>query len=305
MGISESKKGDHQSSHNGHHIKVSELQTYIMVVQLKLTQRRNKKVFDNKKKKDEVVSYLNDGNTEMAKLKTEGILRNEDHMIALDFLGTLCELVKEKITYLLSYDTCPEDLRAPLETLIWASSRVEIEEFHKFRDLIKKKYGEAFVEEAIYNKSGLVNKNIEKQLSILPFNENVVIAKLKEIAKEENVEVDFPEEIIAPVQDFSNPFGVVDNPSAGNKGYASSNSYYNNIDMNMPSKNTGLNSTLNMNFNNGQYPTFNNNFANTDINNTQGGYVYNNINSNFNYPQQPINYTPFPQNSKELNTKKI
>lgn len=276
-------------------VKVSEVKTYVMVVQLKLTQGRNKKVFDIKKKKEEVVKYLKDNNVEMAKLKAEGILRNEDHISAYDYLGVLCELIKEKITYMFMNDTCPDDLKAPLETMIFASTRLEIDEFHKFRELVQRKYGEVFILNANSNKSGLVNKNIEKQLSVLPFSERLLLFKLKEIAKDENIDVEFPEEIIIPIQDFSEPFV--------------NNNFNNNFNNNNFNPENNFNNNYNPNFNNfdpstnypnmaigNNYPTFtpqNNMNTNYNMNSNNN---YNNMNMNQNFNNTPYNDNPKPQN---------
>ena len=177
-------------------ITSNELQTYIMIVKGKLTQQRNKKVFEISKKRKELLNFLKDNNPEMAKLKMDGIIQEENFVTACDILGTVMEILKEKCTYLLQSVKCPNDMRATLDTVIFASTRCEIEEFANIRDLITQKYGGDYVSRANNNLDKLVNKQIVDKLTFTPNPEPFLISRIKQICKEEAFEYTFPQEVI-------------------------------------------------------------------------------------------------------------
>ena len=110
-----------------------EIKTYIMVGQNKLTLFRNKKVNVIKQKRQEIGKCLRENNLDVAKAKMDTLTKDEDIITCYDILGPICEILKEKVTYLLSSNECPPDLRAPLDTLMYAASRLEIEELHKLK----------------------------------------------------------------------------------------------------------------------------------------------------------------------------
>jgi hypothetical protein len=167
-----------------------------MIVQAKLSQQRNKKVFDIQKKRKEIVAYLKNNNLEMSKLKMDGIIREENLITAFDILSTILEIMKEKVTYLINSEKCPVDMRASLDTVIFASNRVEIEEFGKIRELITLKYGPLYVNQATNNVDQLVNKQVAEKLSMAPFPEPFIISRIKQVCTEENLDVIFPQEIM-------------------------------------------------------------------------------------------------------------
>lgn len=274
----------------------SELQTYIMIVQAKLTQSRNKKVADIRKKRDEAVKYMNDKNIEMAKLKIEGIMRNEDLISAFDVLSVLCEILKEKVTYILSSKTCPEDLRATVDTMIYASTRVDIEEFQILRDIIGSKYGEKYILDSNSNASGLVNVNVVKKMSLSPYSDILLSARLRSVANEAGIDLALPEEVMAPITNFSNPFSNIEpNYQGDNNMNYQPQQYQNPYSGDFSGTNQYMVSgqAPNMNNQNPQYSGGNQYFNPDNPSNlTDPNNYYNpqNFNSGFpNAPQQPYN----------------
>lgn len=175
---------------------VTELQTYIMIVQAKLTQNRNKKVEMIKKKRKEIVSSLEDNNLDIAKAKMDSLIREEDFITVYDILGPLCEILKEKVSLIIMSEKCPDDLRATLDTMVYASTRLEIEELHKIRELIARKYGEIYVKKAYDNADRLCNVNVVEKLKVKQAADQYIIARLKQLCKEEKIEFDFPQDVI-------------------------------------------------------------------------------------------------------------
>ena len=87
----------------------------------------------------ESIKCLKENNLDVAKAKMDSIIREEDMITCYDILGPLCEILKERVTYIMTSSECPPDLRAQLDSLIYASTRVEIEELQTLRQIIAKK----------------------------------------------------------------------------------------------------------------------------------------------------------------------
>lgn len=184
---------------------VSEIRTYISSAQLKITLFRNKKVEVIKEKKKAIIECLKQNNLDVAKVKMESIIRDENTITVFDILVPLCEIVKEKITYLLSSDDVPVDIKETLNTIIYASTRVEVEELHKFRELIRNKFGDAYINAADTNSNKLVNINVVERLKINPTPDAFLIIRLKQLVKETGTNYSFPPEFNEPqISDFEN-----------------------------------------------------------------------------------------------------
>ena len=177
-------------------VTANELSTYVMIIRAKLTQQRNKKVGEITKKRKELINYLKNNNPEMAKLKMDGIIQEENYITAFDILGTIMEIIKEKCTYLINSSQCPNDMRASLDTVLFASTRIEITEFKEFRDFMTIKFGGIYVSNATQNIDKLVNRQIVDKLTFTPNPEPFLISRVKQICKEEEIDYTFPEEVI-------------------------------------------------------------------------------------------------------------
>ena len=201
MGSGESK----QKAYVAPPVRPIEVKTYVMSCQAKMSLYRNKKVNEIKKKKDEIVSALRQNNLDIAKAKMESIIRLEDTITVYDILGPLCEILKERITYLMEAQEVPPDIKAQLDTIIYASSRVDIDDLYKLRDLVQRKYESYYIQAADQNKDGLVNINVIEKLIIKPPVDAFLTIRLKQLCKEKKIKFEFPEEI-AP--DFDSGMGM-------------------------------------------------------------------------------------------------
>ena len=186
----------------------SEIKTYIMIAQTKLNLFRNKKLEIIKKKKMEIANCLKENNLDVAKAKMDSLIREEDYITAYDILGPLLEILKERVTYIITSAECPPDLRAQLDSVIYASTRLEFEELYKLRDLIMRKYGSAYIQKAEQNVDRLVNINLVEKLKIKPASDALLIIRLKQLCKEKKIPFEFPSEITSDIPgDIGNPFG--------------------------------------------------------------------------------------------------
>ena len=193
----------------------AEIKTYIMICQTKLQLYRSKKLDSIGRKKKEIAQSLKENNLDVAKAKMDSLIREEDYITCYDILTPLLEVLKERVTYIISSSECPPDLRAQLDSVIFASTRVELEELYKLRDLIMRKYGSAYIEKAENNVDKLVNINLIEKLKIKPASDAFVIIRLKQLCKEKKIPFEFPSEINTDLGDIGNPFGQGNNPYGG------------------------------------------------------------------------------------------
>ena len=185
----------------------AEIKTFIMIAQNKLTLFRNKKIALIKTKKMEIAKCLKENNLDVAKAKMDSLIREEDYITSYDILGPLLEILKERVTYIVTSTECPPDLRAQLDSVIYASTRLEFEELFRLRDLIMRKYGAAYIAKAESNADKLVNVNLVEKLRIKPASDAFVTIRLKQLCKEQKIPFEFPCEINSDIPgDIGNPF---------------------------------------------------------------------------------------------------
>ena len=173
----------------------SEVKTYLLLIQNRFSLYRNKRIDSIKQKKREIENCLKQNNLDIAKAKMDSIIREEDMITVFDILSPLCEILKERVTYIISSSQCPPDLRAQLDSVIYASTRVEIQEFPILRDFILSKYGVNYIQKADSNADRLVNVNLVEKLKVKPASDQFLIIRLKQLCKERKINFEFPEMI--------------------------------------------------------------------------------------------------------------
>ena len=186
-------------------VRPIELKTFVMSCQAKIQLYRSKKLYEIKKKKDEAIMSLKQNNLDVARAKMESIIRLEDLITVYDILCPLFEILKERITYLSTSTEVPPDIKAQLDTIIYASSRIEVDDLYTLRNLIGRKFGSYYIEAADQNRDGLVNINVVEKLRVKPPVEAFLTIRLKQLCKEKKFNYEFPEEI-SP--DFSGMSGM-------------------------------------------------------------------------------------------------
>ena len=262
----------------------AEIKTYIMIAQNRIMLFRNKKIDSIRKKKSEIVNCLKQNNLDVAKAKMDSLIRDEDYITAYDILSPLLEILKERVTYIITSTECPPDLRAQLDTVIYASTRVECEELYRLRDLIMSKYGSAYIQKADSNVDKLVNVNLIEKLSIKPATDAFLLIRLKQLCKEKKIPYEFPSEILSDIPgDIGGPFQPGNNPYSGDfNPYASTQN--NNNPYGPPQGPNPYGPPNDMN-NNNPYNAFDNNGNNNPYGNDNSNnnpYSNNNFNNNNN-----------------------
>ena len=170
---------------------VAEVKTVIMLLnkRIKLTINKKKHIIEQKKKS--IIDKLKESNINGARMFLVSMLNEEHQIDAMLLLQTIADLVENKIPLILSSETCPNELKAELNTLIYASRRLNLEELNTFREMISIKYGKEFIVNSETNKDGLVNKTCELLNQYQP-NETYVNLKLKMLIKDEKLQLDYP-----------------------------------------------------------------------------------------------------------------
>ncbi|KAE9346197.1 hypothetical protein PR003_g7557 [Phytophthora rubi] len=149
---------------------------------------KNKKANAAVAQRREVARLLADGKEEKARIRVEGIIRDDFTMEGYEILELLCELLAERANLIKTEADCPYDMREAVCTLIWAASRTEIPELAEVKKQLTKKYGQDFEAAAIRNVDGCVNERVIQKLSVQPPSAFLVVNYMKEIAKEFKVD---------------------------------------------------------------------------------------------------------------------
>ncbi|ETV72740.1 hypothetical protein H257_12455 [Aphanomyces astaci] len=170
---------------------------------------KNKKAITSKAQRKEVAKLLADGKEEKARIRVEGLIREDFVIEAYEIIELLCELISERTPLIKSERECPYDMREAVCTLIWAATRTEIPELSEVKNQLTKKYGQDFTAAAMRNVDGCVNERVIHKLSVQPPNAYLVINYLKEIAKQHNVAwVPDESQIVDPLAPMAAPTGT-------------------------------------------------------------------------------------------------
>merc|ERR1719469_235881 len=104
---------------------------------------------------------------------------------AYDILKLQCDMLVERVRLIdQSKKKCPQDLLQCIATLIYATSFVNIKEFSLMQKQFRNKYGKRFEEDAVTNKTNIVNEKIILLLNSSPAESHVVENYMGQICKQ-------------------------------------------------------------------------------------------------------------------------
>ena len=106
--------------------------------------------------------------------KTDNLIKDEYYVEVYDILDPIFDLIKTKCNYIISTNECPEDLRYYLDSLLYATIRLDIDELMTFKDKTSKIYGPYYIENAINDKDKKVNKDLIEKLKIATYSDEVI-----------------------------------------------------------------------------------------------------------------------------------
>jgi len=125
---------------------------------------------------------------EKAKIRAEGLIREDNAVEAYEILQLSCELLAERIRLIASTKECPPDLLSSISTIIWAADRVDIPELITVKKQFKAKYGKKFEENAMNNVGGILNERVVSKLSVEPAAAYLVQVYLERICEQHEVD---------------------------------------------------------------------------------------------------------------------
>lgn len=107
--------------------------------------------------REEIAKLLRQGNEELARIKVESVINNENYIAAVDILCLMCQVCSERLRVIIESKQPPADIRYAVETLIWAASRCDSGELLKIRGQFWALYGQEFCKNAVGNVYDNVN----------------------------------------------------------------------------------------------------------------------------------------------------
>ena len=166
------------------HIPPDKLRSLIDTSKNKCKEERAKKIETINKNKSEIIKYIKENDMKSANNKTDNLIKDENYVEVYDILDPILELIKTKCNYIISTTECPEDLRYYLDSLLYATIRLDIDELMTFKDKITKIYGQYYIENAINDKDKKVNKDLIEKLKITTFSDKVIKERQNQLISE-------------------------------------------------------------------------------------------------------------------------
>jgi hypothetical protein len=171
---------------------VEKLRSSLKLAETRIDLMKNKKTNEIKKQKLEIASLLRNGKQEeLARIRTEHIVREDFNIEVLGILGLLCALVKERTKLLDHSATIPYDMKESCTTLIYAADRVnDVPELSIIKQQLMLKFKKeltAWMDTEAKTKEN-VNERVFEKLSVKPPNAFIVTSYMKHIAEENGVD---------------------------------------------------------------------------------------------------------------------
>mmetsp|Transcript_9585 Transcript_9585/g.9538 ORF Transcript_9585/g.9538 Transcript_9585/m.9538 type:complete len:296 (+) Transcript_9585:40-927(+) len=149
---------------------------------------KNKIIGKNSQLRDEIAGFLRSSQEEMAMIKVEGYINNENLLMALEVINLFCLQCCERIQQFRGAKECPTDIRTAVESIIYAANRVDCKELIEARQQFTGKFGVEFSKKANFDENHLVNKMIVEKLTVTVPCEELKLVKIQEIAVAKKVD---------------------------------------------------------------------------------------------------------------------
>lgn len=203
---------------NGAQYKQASLKANLQMAVSRLTMMKNKRLNQISMAKCEIADLLQNGKEEMAMVKVESIINSENFNTAMEVLIMFCAQLNERVFQITAAVNVPNDLDVAIQTVIWASCKIECKELIEVRQNIGAKFGFDYCRGAADNKHGQVNSVVrDKLVTVVPTEEEKVV-KIQEIASEKRIDYAFKHHIRSEIQKANlNP------PNDPSNGYSQSN----------------------------------------------------------------------------------
>lgn len=199
--------------------------TLLMIISKKLMSLKNKKLADILNKKNELIELIRSNQLESAKFKTEYLIRDEELVKTYEIISIICISTIE-IIYSVFYNLVnnqqefdinnkftkikkstkfivlpPQDSRHYIDTIIYCSTRINIDEFNSLKEIFIDNFGNFYVQNAASNAYGHVKEEIVRTLSLYNYTNYQILERLNYLAEEEKIHVNF-------TQNYENNFTI-------------------------------------------------------------------------------------------------
>mmetsp|Transcript_8923 Transcript_8923/g.17459 ORF Transcript_8923/g.17459 Transcript_8923/m.17459 type:complete len:457 (-) Transcript_8923:174-1544(-) len=156
----------------------------VSLQRLKLQINKKSNVAHNVTRK-EVITLLKEGKDESARIRAEGMIREEMLMNAFEVTQMMCDLMLTRALYIdKSGKSCPVDMTEACASVIFASGRLgDIPELVEIAQMLASKYGKKWAESHQDNESGKVNRKLVVLLDVNPPKYQTVLQKMRDIAR--------------------------------------------------------------------------------------------------------------------------
>jgi hypothetical protein len=137
----------------------------------------------------EVAKLLQQQKDESARLKVEGIIAAKNMVLCMETLQLMCELLLQRIGVInAATKECPEDLEESIASIVYCSTRMEVNELTEISKILAAKFGKDYISSHLNNQSGKVCPRIIAKLSVRPPDFDVVINLMQEIAAQYEID---------------------------------------------------------------------------------------------------------------------
>ena len=180
---------------------VEDLRLNLKLAETRIEQLKNKKTNQLKKQRQEIVSLLRDNKQEeLARIRTEHMVREDFNIEVLGIIGLLCALLRERTKLLEASASIPYDMKECCTTLVYAADRInDVPELSKIKSQLMLKFKKELMswlatEELVREN---VNERVYEKLSPKPPNAFIVTSYMKHLAEENGLDW-------RPKEDFAN-----------------------------------------------------------------------------------------------------
>ncbi|KAJ2549045.1 Vacuolar protein sorting-associated protein ist1 [Coemansia sp. RSA 1933] len=143
----------------------------------------------NAKARRDISGLLEAGKTESARIRVEGIIREDYNIEAMELVELSCELLKARIGLMEQARALDADdgVSEAAASIIYASTRLDVKELVMLREMLVAKYGKDAVLRAMDGKDANVSPRLLLKLDIKAPPQDLVTSYLREIALAYNV----------------------------------------------------------------------------------------------------------------------
>lgn len=139
--------------------------------------------------KKEVAKLLEKEKGELARIKTEQIIRDDYMIEVLEIMEVYFNLLVSRFGLIEATKVCDPGITEAVCTIMWATPYLqsEISEMKAVSVFLASRYGKEFAQDTMENKSGTVSERVIKKLQVSTPSSQIVEAYIQAIAKTYNI----------------------------------------------------------------------------------------------------------------------